>query len=137
MPNGPLGLGHPLVVSEDLNGLAERYRAMGFAPTRKGLHPRGTGTQLVLFKDNFIELMGIENRRLIDQPSETGFRFGRFIAEQLGRREGVAMIALHSDDADADAAAVTARGPGTERAGELSPCGHAAVRPRANTPLAI
>lgn len=110
MPNGPLGLEHPLVVSDDLDALAERYRALGFAPTRKGYHPWGTGTQLVLFPDNFIELMGIDDRRLIDTPSETGFRFGRFIAEQLDRREGIAMIALHSEDAAADAAAVTARG---------------------------
>ncbi len=110
MPNGPLGLEHPVVVSDNLDGLAERYRAMGFAPTRKGRHPWGTGTQLVLFPDNFIELMGIEDRGLIDTPGETGFRFGRFIADQLERREGVAMIALHSDDAAADAAAVTARG---------------------------
>jgi hypothetical protein len=110
MPNGPLGLEHPLVVSDDLDALADRYRALGFAPTRKGYHPWGTGTQLVLFPDNFIELMGIDDRRLIDTPSETGFRFGRFIADQLERREGIAMIALHSEDAAADAAAVTARG---------------------------
>jgi hypothetical protein len=85
MANGPLGLEHPP---------AERYRALGFAPTRKGYHPWGTGTQLVLFGDNFIELMGIDDRRRIDTPSETGFRFGRFIADQLERREGIAMIAL-------------------------------------------
>jgi Glyoxalase-like domain len=109
MANGPLGLEHPLVVSDDLDALAERYRALGFAPTRKGYHPWGTGTQLVLFADNFIELMGIDDRRLIDTPSETGFRFGRFIADQLERREGIAMTALHSEDAAADVAAVTAR----------------------------
>jgi Glyoxalase-like domain len=108
--NGPLGLEHPLVVSHNLDALAERYRAMGFAPTRRGHHPWGTATQLVLFPDNFIELMGIEDRGLIDVPSPTGFRFGRFIAEQLDRREGIAMIALHSDDARADLATVTARG---------------------------
>jgi Glyoxalase-like domain len=108
--NGPLGLEHPLVVSHNLDVLAERYRAMGFAPTHKGHHPWGTGTQLVLFPDSFIELMGIEDRSLIDVPSAGGFRFGRFIAGQLDRREGIAMIALHSDDAKADLAMVTARG---------------------------
>ncbi len=108
--NGPLGLEHPLVTSRHLDALAERYRALGFAPTRKGLHPWGTGTQLVLFPDNFIELMGIENRALIDHASADGFRFGRFIADFLARREGIAMIALHSDDAKADLATVSARG---------------------------
>jgi len=110
MPNGPLGLEHPLVVSDNLDALAERYRAMGFAPTRKGYHPWGTATQLVLFPDNFIELLAIENHFLIDEPSETGFRFGRIVSDQINRREGIAMIALHSDDAAADAVAVTARG---------------------------
>ena len=108
--NGPLGLEHPLVTSRNLDALAGRYRALGFAPTRKGLHPWGTGTQLVLFPDNFIELMGIENRALIDHASPDGFRFGRFIADFLDRREGIAMIALHSDDAKADLATVSARG---------------------------
>ena len=110
MPNGPLGLEHPVLVSDSLDALAERYRAMGFAPTQKGYHPWGTGTQLVLFPDNFIEQIAIEDHSLIDEPSETGYCFGRFIIDQLNRREGIAMIALHSDDAVADAAAVTARG---------------------------
>ncbi len=114
MTNGPLGLEHPLVVSRDLDALADCYRAMGFAPTRKGLHPWGTGTQLVLFQDNFIELMGIEDRRLIDLARPGGFRFGRFIADQLEHREGIAMLALHSDNARADLAAVTARGVATD-----------------------
>jgi hypothetical protein len=35
MANGPLGLEHPLVVSDDLDALAERYRALGFAPTTR------------------------------------------------------------------------------------------------------
>jgi hypothetical protein len=110
MANGPLGLEHPLVCAGDLDRLAERYRAMGFAPAPKGLHPWGTGTQLVMFPDNFIELMGIENRDLIDVRSADGFRFGRFIADFLDRDEGIAMLALHSDDARADLAAVAARG---------------------------
>lgn len=114
MTNGPLGLEHPLVVSNNLDALADRFRAMGFAPTRKGYHPWGTATQLVLFPDNFIELMGIDDRSLIDEPSPGGFRFGRFIADQLNRREGIAMLALHSDDAPADLAAVTARGIETD-----------------------
>jgi hypothetical protein len=110
MANGALGLEHPLVCAHDLDGLAARYRAMGFAPTPKGRHPWGTGTQLVMFADNFIELMGIEDRSLIDLASPDGFRFGRFIADFLARREGIAMLALHSEDASGDLAAVQARG---------------------------
>ena len=110
MANGPLGLEHPLVCARDLDALAARYRAMGFAPTPRGRHPWGTGTQLVMFVDNFIELMGIEDRSLVDVASPDGFRFGRFIADFLDRREGIAMLALHSKDARGDLAAVRGRG---------------------------
>ena len=110
MANGPLGLEHPLVCARDLDALAARYRAMGFAPTPKGRHPWGTGTQLVMFADNFIELMGIEDRSLVDVASPGGFRFGRFIADFLDQREGIAMLALHSKDAHGDLDAVRARG---------------------------
>ena len=110
MLNGPLGLEHPLVVTDNIDDLAERFRKLGFASTRRGFHPWGTATQLVLFPNNFIELMGIADPDLLDEPSETGFRFGRFIARQLDRREGVAMVALHSDDMHADIAKITARG---------------------------
>jgi hypothetical protein len=110
MPNGPLGVEHPLVVADNIDDLAKHYRKLGFAPTRRGFHPWGTATQLVLFPNNFIELMGIAAPDLLDEPSETGFRFGRFIARQLGRREGVAMVALHSDDLQADMAATASRG---------------------------
>jgi hypothetical protein len=103
-----------LICSRDLDALAARYRALGFAPTRKGLHPWGTGTQLVMFPGNFIELMGIEDRSRIDvtapPDSPGGFKFGRFIADFLDRREGIAMVALHSRDARADLAAVQVRG---------------------------
>lgn len=110
MPNGPFGLEHPLVVADSIDTLAERYRSLGFAPTGRGFHPWGTANHLVLFPDSFIELLGIADEDLLDEPSETGFRFGRFIARALGRNEGVAMLALHSDNIAADTEALAARG---------------------------
>ncbi len=110
MPNGPFGLEHPLVVTDSIDTLAERYRRLGFAPTKRGFHPWGTANHLVLFPNNFIELLGIADRDLLDEPSESGFRFGRFIARALDRNEGVAMVALHSDDIAADTEALAARG---------------------------
>jgi hypothetical protein len=109
MTNGPFGLDHPLLVTDSIDTLAERYRRLGFAPTKRGFHPWGTTNHLVLFPDNFIELLGIADRDLLDEPSESGFRFGRFIARALDRSEGVAMIALHSDDLAADTEALAER----------------------------
>ncbi len=109
MANGPLGVEHPLVVTRNLDALAERYRAMGFAPTPKGYHPWGTANHLVVFPDSFIELISIEDYDLIDGGAP-GFRLGRFISEAVNRREGVAMLALHSKGIEADVAALLARG---------------------------
>jgi hypothetical protein len=110
MPNGSFGLGHPVLVTDSLDTLAERYRRLGFAPAKRGLHHWGTANHLVLFPDNFIELLGIADHDLLDEASETGFRFGRFTARALDRNEGVAMVALHSDDIAADTDALAARG---------------------------
>lgn len=110
MPNGPFGLEHPVVVTDSIDTLAERYRRLGFAPTQRGFHPWGTANHLVLFPNNFIELLGIADRDLLDEPGDAGVRFGRFIARALDRSEGVAMVALHSDDITADTEALAARG---------------------------
>ncbi len=110
MPNGPFGLEHPLVVTDNIDALAERYRRLGFAPTKRGFHPWGTANHLILFPNQFIELLGIADEDLLDEPSETGFRFGRFIARALDRNDGVAMVALHSDGITADATALAERG---------------------------
>ncbi len=110
MPNGPFGLEHPLVVTDNIDALAERYRRLGFAPTKRGFHPWGTANHLILFPNQFIELLGIADEDLLDEPSETGFRFGRFIARALDRNEGIAMVALHSDGITADATALAERG---------------------------
>lgn len=109
MPNGPFGLDHPLVVTDNIDTLTERYRRLGFAPTKRGVHPWGTTNHLILFPDNFIELLGIADADLLDEPSDTGFRFGRFIARALDRSEGIAMLALHSDNIATDTKALADR----------------------------
>lgn len=110
MPNAPFGLEHPLLVTDSLDTLAERYRRLGFTLTQRGLHPWGTANHLVLFPSHFVELLGIADEDLLDEPGETGFRFGRFIARALDRSEGIAMLALRSDDITADTGAIAARG---------------------------
>ncbi|HTI82849.1 MAG TPA: VOC family protein [Acetobacteraceae bacterium] len=110
MPNGPFGLEHPIVATDNLDALAERYRRLGFAPTKRAFHPWGTANHLVVFAGSFIELLGIADADLLDDPGETGFRFGRFIARTLDRTDGVAMVALRSNDIAADTQALAARG---------------------------
>src|SRR5262245_23903851 len=110
MENASLGLHHPVVIADDLDALTERYRAMGFALAGKDHHPWGTAVQRAVFPDGGIALLGIDDTSLLDEPTEAGVRLGRFIANQLNRREGIGMLALNSADAAADAAAIAARG---------------------------
>jgi Glyoxalase-like domain len=110
MAKAPLGLEHPLLVSDELDALAGRYQAMGFAVTPKRYDPWGIATCEVVLADTQIALAGIDDQRLIDEPDMSGFRFGRFVAEALARREGIAMLALSSENIVADAAALRARG---------------------------
>lgn len=105
-----LGIDHPLVVVRDLDAVADRYAALGFAPRPLGRHPWGTTMRLVQFDGCSIELMGVEDEALLDVHGIAGFSFGRYIRDQLREREGISLLALHSEDAEGDAATVAGRG---------------------------
>ncbi|MCF8981917.1 MULTISPECIES: VOC family protein [Pseudomonas syringae group] len=99
----PQGIDHPLVTVRDHAATLELYRRMGFAPSPVSYHPWGSVTSLMMFKSNFIELIGIHDASLFGTGSVNGFCFGRQLGEFLDRgEEGVSLVALHSQDADAD-----------------------------------
>jgi hypothetical protein len=110
MANAPFGLEHPLVATRDLTALADRYAALGFAPAPEGRHPWGTANRLVMFPDNFIELIGVADPAATSFAAPGDFPFGAFVAASLDRREGVPMVALRSNDAPGDYAQAQARG---------------------------
>lgn len=97
-----LGIDHPLVTVADHAAVLERYRRMGFAPSPVSRHPWGTVTALVMFPDNFIEIIGVEDPAKFGTGAVDGFCFGRFLGAFLERQEGVSLLALHSRDARAD-----------------------------------
>lgn len=106
---GTLGIDHPLVGVRDLEAARETYQSLGFAMKPPGRHPWGTSTALVIFRRQLLELVSIWNDDLLDSYAAGELRFGRHVASHLGQREGVALSALYSDDAEADAAAVVSR----------------------------
>lgn len=107
---GFLGIDHPLIAFRDLTQAVERYSALGFQLTPVGKHPWGTSTVLAMFDCCALELMGVYDESLIDQKPIGDFRFGRTVRDQLAEREGITLLALHSNDAEGDAAAVQGRG---------------------------
>ena len=101
--NASFGIDHPLIAVGDIAQLRNRLIAIGFNMTAIGKHPWGTSTSLAMFNGCLIEIMGIYDDTLIDEVPAGEFRFGRHVHEHLMRREGIALTALHSIDAEADA----------------------------------
>jgi catechol 2,3-dioxygenase-like lactoylglutathione lyase family enzyme len=104
------GIDHPLVLVRDIAAARAFYTHLGFTLTPVGLHPWGTSTSLAVMHRSALELMGIYDETLIDELGAGDFRFGRHMRDALAEREGLALVALHSRDSVADAAALAARG---------------------------
>lgn len=105
-----LGIDHPLVCVRDLAAARETYLSLGFCMKPPGMHPWGTSTALVIFRNQLLELVGIGDETLLDGFAAGQFRFGRHVQHWLAEREGVPLSALNSADAASDEAAVLARG---------------------------
>jgi hypothetical protein len=110
MANAAFGIEHPLVTVHDIGAVAARYEAIGFDPTPLGRHPWGTVNRLVMFPDNFIELISVADRAAIDADPVGGHKFGRRVRASLDLAEGISLMALHSKDAVADEQTAIARG---------------------------
>lgn len=113
---GPFGIDHPLIAVRDIAALRNRLISLGFTMTPVGRHPWGTSTSLAMFQGCLIEIMGIYDDSLLQENPAGDFHFGAHVHRHLQAREGVALTALHSTDAQADAARA-------ERAG-FSVAGH-------------
>lgn len=105
-----LGLDHALVAVRDIAAVRDTYLALGFLSRGFSQHPWGTSTTVLIFPGQLYEIVGIGDPTLLDGYETGGFRFGRHVEAYLAEREGVALTALNSSDAAADAEALTARG---------------------------
>ncbi|MGB1238672.1 MAG: VOC family protein [Pseudomonadales bacterium] len=105
-----LGIDHPLVAVRDMDKVIEEYAKLGFFINPRHHHPWGTDNHLLMFPDNFIELISVYDERKLDLKNEKGFAFGRFIDDSIRRREGISLVALHSEDARADHQMLEQRG---------------------------
>ena len=101
--NASFGIDHPLIAVNDIGLLRDRLISLGFNMTAIGKHPWGTSTSLAMFDGCLIEIMGIDDESLLDEFPAGDFRFGRHVHDHLREREGIALTALHSTDAKADA----------------------------------
>jgi hypothetical protein len=102
MTKNHLGIDHPLVAVKDMDKACEDFARLGFFINPRHHHPWGTDNHLLMFPENFIEVISIYDASKLDQKNEKGFAFGRFISDSLARKEGLALVALHSEDARQD-----------------------------------
>ncbi len=97
-----LGIDHPLVAIADMDKAAADFERLGFFINPRHHHPWGTDNHLLMFPENFIELISVYDHSKLDMTNEKGFAFGRFIQNSIERKEGISLVALHSEDARAD-----------------------------------
>jgi hypothetical protein len=108
----PRALDHIVIAARDLDALAERYRRLGFQVGARNRHPWGTENHIVQFDGVFLELVGRGADFRRPAPDDPVFPFAGFLDDFLATREGLAMIVLRSEDAEADRLAFAARGIG-------------------------
>ncbi|ODS24486.1 hypothetical protein AB835_03315 [Candidatus Endobugula sertula] len=110
MAKNHLGIDHPLVAVRDMDKACEDFARLGFFINPRHHHPWGTDNHFLMFPENFVEVISIYDKSKLDQTNEKGFAFGRFISNAIERREGIALVALHSEDARADHQLMQERG---------------------------
>ena len=96
------GIDHVVVVVRDIEAAHDAYTALGFQVQPRGLHTRlGTANHLMIFGDNYFELIGIV------EPNPFNAERRAWLEKNGG---GLANAALRTDGADIAHAAWTAAG---------------------------
>lgn len=109
----PRAIDHLVLVCHDLDAAGARFAELGFTVGPINSHPWGTQNRLIQFSDEtFLELITIGDWSRLSEAKPGEFSFGAFIRDALARRTGLAMLALKSADARADAARFSADGIG-------------------------
>ena len=104
---------HLVVAVQDLDQAGRFYQRLGFQVGARNRHPWGTENRIVQLPGSFIELITLGEGAAIAPHQESAFSFGAFVQDYLKDREGLAMLVLDSQDAQADAALFSQKGVGS------------------------
>lgn len=94
------GIDHVVILTRDLERAHETYARLGFTLTPRGYHSLGSQNHCIMFERDYIELMAVP------KPHPALQYFSDFLA----KGEGLAAIALATDDAEAAHAELGAAG---------------------------
>jgi hypothetical protein len=100
----PRRIHHLVICVRDLAQAALDWRTLGFNLTPTGVHPFGTSNRLAMFGNNFLELLAVTDAAAVPSAASGRFSFAAHNRDFLATAEGMSLLALHSDDAHADAA---------------------------------
>jgi hypothetical protein len=98
----PRALDHIVIPSRDLDAQADLFRRMGFQVGARNRHPWGTENHIIQFDGAFLELISLGEGFVAPEPAPKEFSFAGAVAKFLDHREGMAMLVMRSDDAEAD-----------------------------------
>jgi catechol 2,3-dioxygenase-like lactoylglutathione lyase family enzyme len=104
---------HIVIAVRNLEEAGDFYRRLGFQVGTRNQHPWGTENRLIQFGSSFVELITVGAQAHRIPPHETRrFSFGAFLRDYLQQRQGLAMLALSSSNAQRDAALFAESGIG-------------------------
>jgi hypothetical protein len=98
----PRAIDHLVIAAHDLAAQAALYRRLGFQVGPRNRHPWGTENHIVQFDGAFLELISLGEQFVAPGVAPGDYSFADFIGRFLARREGLAMMAMRSEDAEAD-----------------------------------
>jgi catechol 2,3-dioxygenase-like lactoylglutathione lyase family enzyme len=97
------GLDHVVILCRDLDATARTYARLGFTLAPLMYHPFGTANRMLMFRQNFVELVGIARPEALSGP-------GALIAERLSTHgPGAYGLALVAQDIELDVTELRAR----------------------------
>ncbi len=98
----PRALDHIVIPSRDLDAQVDLFRRLGFQVGARNRHPWGTINHIVQFDGVFLELISLGAGFSAPEPAPKEYSFAGAVAQFLEKREGLAMLVMRSDDAEAD-----------------------------------
>ncbi|BEV17806.1 VOC family protein [Herbaspirillum sp. DW155] len=110
MAQTQFGIDHPVVTVRDFEHVRKQFQKLGFAPTPVGYHPWGTTLSLLMFVDNFIEIIAVHDASKFGTNAVNGFCYGSNVGNFTDRVEGLGLVALHSKDGKGDHQLLMERG---------------------------
>ena len=87
------GIDHTVIAVRDLDAAGDTFTRMGFTLTPRGFHTLGSQNHCVMLGQDYVELIWL--------PPDLKMKARHFIADFLDRGEGVAALALKTNNAAA------------------------------------